>query len=445
MPARLRLSGLFDALAQRRRRYSHHFNGFGLLGCVLALGCRAPASTSAPAPADSSAEPSPNARIYPAPLKSGAEVVQRDRASAGTGDAGSGSPPEGLREDEALAADSFKTKDTSLVALEGRFLWFGAPPPPNTPEVDKSAVQKAAEKVALTTTVELSPAGRMRFVLTGSAFCLPPGTELRARSDRYGHVVVWPDGKSYRIVQPGALRAVLNERRADVLPLVAGEEQTQGSVPILGLGTSQTEITSQLGKLVLWQALVPGTEPAAALLCRLLTDLVAVRPSAPVCADNRLPLKAEYTWKNGSRLAWEATTIERSLDRSVQALSVPPAAPWFKGDLLPARASWVLLGRTELAALRTRDAPSRHQDGAAPGDGLLAVNRSESARYLLLDGIPVVWLPPHASQLVSGLRSGRYVATWRDLLGVAQEPPVAVEIPGKVTIGEDVDAGAERP
>jgi hypothetical protein len=418
------------------------------LACAVALGgCRSAATTSAPAPAESNAEPSPNARIYPAPLKSGAELVPRQRASASAGDAGTGLPPEALREDEALGTDSLKLKESAVVTLEGHFLWLGVPPPPSSPEVDKNALGRATDKLALTTTIELSPAGRMRFVLTGSSFCLPQGTELRARSDRYGHVLVWPDGKSYRIVQPGALRAVLNERRADVLPLVAGEAQALGNTTVLGLGASRTEVGSQLGKLILWQASVTGTEPAAALLCRFFTDLVGVRPSSPVCVDNRLPLRAEYAWKNGGRAAWEVTTIERSLDRSVQALSVPPVAPWFKGDLLPERASWLLLGRAELTALRTRDAPPNplHADAAAPAEGLMAVNRSESARYLLLDGVPVAWLPAHASQPVSGLRPGRYVATWRDLLGAVQESSVAVEVPGRVAVGEDLDAGTERP
>ncbi len=417
------------------------------LGCVLALaaGCRSAATTSAPLPAESSAEPSPNARIYPAPLISAAELVPRPSASAG--DAGSGPPPEPLREDEALGSDSLKLKDSTVVTLEGHFLWLGVPPPSNSPEVDKTTLGRLNEKLALTTTVELSPAGRMRFVLTGNSFCLPQGTELRARSDRFGHVMVWPDGRSYRIVQPGALRAVLNERRADVLPLVAGELEPQGTAVVLGLSANRTEVGSQLGKLVLWQASVVGAEPAAALLCRFFTDLVAVRPSSPVCSDNRLPLRAEYTWKNGGRAAWEATTMERSLDRSVQALSVPPVAPWFKGDLLPERSSWLMLGRSELTALRTRDVPPSppHADAAPPGEGLMAVNRSESARYLLLDGVPVVWLPAHASQLVAGLRSGRYVASWRDLLGAVHEPPVTVEVPGRAAVGEDLDSGAERP
>ena len=248
-------------------------------------------------------------------------------------------------------------------------------------------------------------------------------------------------------MQPGALRAVLNERRADVLPLVAGELGAQGTAAVLGLTAHRMEVASQLGKLVLWQAPFTGSEPAAGLLCRFFTDLVAVRPSSPMCVDNRLPLRAEFTWKNGGRAAWEATTIERSLDRWVQALSVPPAAPWFKGDLLPERDSWLLLGRAELGSLRTRDLPPSppHSDAAAPVEGLMAINRSETARYLLLDGVPVVWLPAHASQPVSGLRPGRYVATWRDLLGANQEPPVTVEVPGKAAIGEDLDSGTERP
>ena len=45
-------------------------------------------------------------------------------------------------------------------------------------------------------------------ILTSRAFALPRNTELRARSDLSGFIVVWPDGRSYRSVPQGAVRAL---------------------------------------------------------------------------------------------------------------------------------------------------------------------------------------------------------------------------------------------
>jgi hypothetical protein len=336
-----------------------------------------------------------------------------------------------------------KVRDTVLVTLHGRFVLLDLPPPPGFPELDKLAMQKAAEKVWLTTTVDLAPNGRMRFDLTGHGFPLPAGTELRARADRYGHVLVWPDGKSYRIVPPGALRTVLNERRADVLPLMAGTDQPQAGTNVLGFEANRWEITSQLGKLVITRASLVGTD-AGPLLCRFLVELLGVHPSSTACHDGRVPLRAEYTWHGGARINWEVTRIERTPDRSIQPLLVPPPEPWFKGDLLPERPTPLLLGRAEITSLRLRDVPpARSRNDPGSSEGLSVSNRGESPRYLVVDGIPIAWLPPHSGTQVVGLRAGRYQVAWRDLLGSALDPPTVVEVPGKLSVGEDPDGGTE--
>ena len=40
--------------------------------------------------------------------------------------------------------------------------------------------------------------------------------QSKARTDSYGHILAWPDGSSYRVLVPGALRAMFSERRVDV-------------------------------------------------------------------------------------------------------------------------------------------------------------------------------------------------------------------------------------
>ena len=63
---------------------------------------------------------------------------------------------------------------------------------------------------------------RARFVLSGG-FVLPQGTELRRASTATGTSSSCPARTAYRVAEPGALRALLGERRLDVAPLSAAD------------------------------------------------------------------------------------------------------------------------------------------------------------------------------------------------------------------------------
>ncbi len=62
--------------------------------------------------------------------------------------------------------------------------------------------------------------------------------------------------------------------------------------------------------------------------------------------------------------------------------------------------------------------------------------------YMLVDGVPVVAVPPASERYVIGPPRGRYVVQWRTFLGEKIEPPRTVEFPARLVHGTSPDAGA---
>jgi hypothetical protein len=399
-------------------------------------------------------EPSPNASILPAPLAPGSELLPRPLQNEGrvgipADSAGrlilqdAGPPPaRSLREDEVLPRDTLSSKDMVGATLDAAFRWFDVPgPPPGAPVVNE-ALKRAREKTDLKLSIDLLAAGRMRILLSSVAFALPLNSELRARADRYGHVLVWPDGAAYRLVTPGALRAMLAERRADVTALVAAKSRDLVRGNLLGLPTTRTELVTRTGTVVIEQTEFGGLGGSGTLLCRALVELVAAEPMTRACELGRLPLRAEYRWPNGGRLEFEVKAITRRQDLAVGSLFVPPAWGVFKIGELPPQADGVLLTRDDLAGLRSRSvAPTKDGPPGTPGEGFTAVNTADSMAYVLIDGVPVSWVRPHSEQYIIGPKPGVYTVSWRDFLGVDVGPPKPVELPARVVLGAENDAG----
>lgn len=412
--------------------------GAAVLSAALAQGCEQhrPEPLSAP----SASEPSPNASVLPAPLAVGpTKASARDAGHAlpdTSADAAVLEPPRPIREDEALPTES-ELRAAPGLSLEARLRWL-EPPPPRLPETSNEAIAKVREKTAFELSVDLSSLGRLRLSFAARAYPFPPSTELRARDDRWGHLLVWPNGTTYTPLPPGTLRAALGDARVDVAPLSEPSVTLLGTGNMLGLPTQKQRLENSIGRVELEQALAPMAGSSGALFCRLLLELLAVSPESPACRNEWLPLHAEFTWASGARFELEVTKLLKRTELPLEGLAVPPSGSEARRGELPGPPFVALVEERELADFRVRPLPpSEKPDPLAPKLGLVFQNRSDGPRYLLLDGVPVVWLRPGAEWLLSGLKPGRYAVQARDFFGAESTPSKTVELPARFLVGEE--------
>ena len=103
----------------------------------------------------------------------------------------------------------------------------------------------------------------------------------------FAGVARWPDLPH---VAPRSLRALLDERRVDVTPLMPGRTSPDSKRgPRFGFPTSATLVNTQSGKLVLEQAHTPNAGVGGQLLCRTLVEIAAANPSTAACEANNVP------------------------------------------------------------------------------------------------------------------------------------------------------------
>ncbi len=435
------------------------------LGGALALtlgstGC----DTAGPPPPSEPSEDagaSPNASILPgpradegppSPSPSASTSTTEDAADAGprgmlADSAGrlimpEPAPPTALRPDRPLPLDPLAHGELSGATLKMSLKWRDVPVAPKAPEVFADGIAKAAAATALQLVVDLGEEGRTRVVLDSRAFPLPPRTEIRAREDRLGAVLLWPDGDRYRPIAPGALRTVFGERRADVTPLSPAQvEKDEKAKPpkVDGLPAAlvarELHLDSSFGKLVLSLVPIPEVGRAGAPLCRMLVELAGMEPTAAICRSTEVPLRASFRWKEGGGFDLEAKSYSRRNDIGPGDLAVPPPSAVYTADQLPIVPVGVFLTKDELGGFRSRAIPVPLAVDA-PGEGFFALNETDLLQYLLLDGVPVVAVPPHDKRYVVGPLQGTYMAQWRTFLGDHIEPAAPVNLPGVLRIGK---------
>lgn len=353
--------------------------------------------------------------------------------------------PEVLRGDMAMVSETPQLKDLSGVSLEAAFRMRDVPAPPKAPEVSQDGIKTAVGLTAPKWKIDVAETGRMRIVFLSRAMPLPTNSEIRARTDRYGHVVLWPTATNYRVVPPGALRTVLGERRVDVTPLSAGTAKSLGEGKRLGLSTRKVEVVSTLGSVRLEIGKTNDVGEGGALLCRTLVEIVGVDPRTPVCVANEVPLSAAYTWQDGGGIDFEVSSLSKRTDLTTNELLVPPPGATFESSGLPQSPAGIFLSREEVAAFRSAPLTLPPiEDARVPGEGFVAVNETDMLAYFFLDGVPVVAVPPSEQRYVIGTVRGRYVTQWRTFLGDRIGPAKTVEFPARLTFGEpkDRDAGA---
>jgi len=391
---------------------------------------------------------SPQAKAEPAPLVSPPSLASATSVSNPGSDARPEPAP--LRIDQAIAPDGLREvardqggKESAREARELAGYMLQAvmrsgegPAAPRAPEVNVAAIDSAKRRTEARVAIEMSPS-RARFVFA-SGFVLPQGTELRARVDRYGHLLLWPGEQTYRVVQPGALRALIGERRLDIAPLAAAEVRSGGEGRRLNLRTRHIEIWTRAGRASLELGLLREAGDGGSLVCRFLLDLMSASPSAAPCAIDEVPLHAELRWTTRGALTFDVASIARQIDLPPQDLAVPPAGLAFVEGPPAAEPSEVLLQKAELAAFRTApaDVPlASVRDGRQPDAGLVLANSTDELRVAWVDGVPVAWVAPGERLALPSMLRGRYAVQWRTFLGDSWEPADTVTVPGTSEIG----------
>jgi hypothetical protein len=432
-----------------------------LTAALLAAACKGVTSSATDTP---DARESPQASAQPAILA----VAPTTPASAqpNTNTEG-GPPPAPFRGDEILNHDSL-TKEPIGYTLSAVFRPNDVIGPLRAPEVSTQGNDAAKKATELRLAIDFSPT-RMRVGLVGQGYVLPPNVEIRARADRYGHVILWPidpEGHlSYRALAPGSMRAVLGERRFDVAPIAPAEIQLREEVGRrISIRTRRADVTTRAAHASFEIGKLDSAGEGGVLLCRLLLDLMNAPPGTPICAFDELPVRVELRWTNnlGGSLVFELTGALKRNDVPIASLLVPPSSANYSPTPMTASGFTPMLTQAELLALHSVDVdvPPTPVPGAPPPspnsppapvvvDPVLAVfNPSVELRVLYLDGVPALWAAPNARGELRGLHRGRYVAQWRTFLGDSVETAVTQSVPGSTEVGKAApfvaDAGA-RP
>jgi len=430
-----------------RRASSHRLASIALVAMVACKG------TAVDPPG---AAPSPQAKAEPAPL---ANPLAASSATATTFvSADAGPAPEPLRSDRPVPADTPRealrepgakeqardAKELSGYALQAVLRTGEGPAAPKGPEVSAAAIEVARRKTEARMAVEMSQT-RARVVLSGG-FVLPAGAELRARADRYGHLFFWPGEEAYRVAEPGALRALLGERRLDVAPLSQATVVSSGEgARRLNMRTRRVEISTRAAKATIEIAALRDAGDGGVLLCRMLLDLMSAPYSTSTCGTDDVPLHAELRWTTQGALSFDVTAVAKRNDLPAQTLATPPPSATFASDPLPPSPGESLLGKPELASLRSApvDPPVavlRDAQAPPPESGLVLVNTSDEPYVAWLDGIAVAWVAPAGRLPLSALTRGRYAMQWRTFLGDGWSAPETISVPATIALGVS-DAG----
>ena len=345
--------------------------------------------------------------------------------------AGVAVPPDPLADDGEVLGLTMK------VEVRPRF----ASSPPFALGAVPSAFVAAARGDIVTLDVALV-AGRARLRFGANA-PLDEGSELRAARGWAGCLHVTPGAPRYRVIPPGALRAFLNEHRADVLPLVPARVTFADAAPRFGRAVTRATVVTSYGTIELEQIATPSARPqtladarsevalapsptlegAGEPFCRLLLELVAVDRvlGGPPCDIDKAPIHAEIAYASGGGLTFDVTALhEAMIERA--AVTFPPAGSTLVESTALTDSVRRLLDDDALLSLRPRGDAST----------LELINASMQPRVAFVDGLPAVALPPGKRAAIA-LRAASYLVEWRTPIGEIVEDAHPVAAPGRAT------------
>lgn len=440
------------------------------LCAVTLLSCRDAPSDDGPSTGSSpveKGEESPNARILPDPLREGKPIKSSEKRREGTLEE-STEPrerplPIAWSTTGALDEDPLKHIAVAGYRAKLSLSWFPAQRSARVDEKELSLWPSFEVQLLRETSTRIA---RMRLIMTSSVFPFPIGTELRARGDRHGHVLLWPDGRSYRVVPSGALRSLFNDRRVDRVPFVEAIVKVQGGPEAVAGEPRVSEIVTPIAQARLTSTQLVGLPYASTLLCDTLLELIRVEATALLCPEGYVPLKLEVVWSGDSKLQVDLAELKPATDLEVEQFRAPPALPIFKRGELPPFESYLLSERARYALLplthEAKDpvatsppAPSVVGAEAAPmpapapaelrpSNELVLVNNRDRLLFVMLGRVPFVWLGP-GDKVPLLLKTNEVRVSARDFLGeyiLAEEsrtPPTQVHLGSSVADSPSTD------
>ncbi|MEO7109773.1 MAG: hypothetical protein ABI183_05005 [Polyangiaceae bacterium] len=388
---------------------------------IFACGCKGSPSSDPP-----TASASPQASAIPAPLA--AAPATNAGATTASLTADSGPPPVPMRPDQPAPPDVL-AREAAGYTLQAT-VRTDASPSPRSPDANANAIDSARKENEAHLTIDLAQS-RARVVL-GRGFAVAENAELRARADHYGYLLLL-EPASYRVIAPGALRALFGERRVDVAPLsVADIRGGEEGARRLGVRTRKYEAVTRAATATFEIARIADAGDSGTLLCRMLLDWMGAAPTTPLCGIDDVPLHAEFHWTTHGALMFDATSIVRRLDIAPADLVAPPSQANFVAGPLPPQGADILLTPAELALLH---------NGPADARGVLKLfNSTDELRFVALDGALVAWVAPGARVELPPITRGRYNVEWRTFFGDSADAPVITAVPGTSETGV-LDAG----
>ena len=339
--------------------------------------------------------------------------------------------PKVLREDTRLQADSPNPKDSLGITLEAEWKSGDWPPLANNSPIERERLTEIHARNKWLFRIDPAASGRMRLTLASRGFAFDKGTEIRARVDLLGHVLVWPDQMQYRILPPGAMRALFEEGHPDVGPTLATNAKTAGTAHWLDWEVERTNVTNSLGHLTVDQTTAANAGIAGRLLCRWLLEFIEADPASSVCQNDLVPVRAQFSFTGGGKADFSVTQLTKKQEFTAVGIGVPPVGANQNARDLPRAA---VGNNVLLAELRSRTAP-RTAPGSTSPSGLIAANHTLGLRVLIVDGVTAGWLLPGEERNISELLPGAYSVSWRDFLGNSVESPKGVTLPARVTVG----------